>query len=475
MAAQQKNAYYRIYNQTTQEWDYYFFKTTAEQVITNGNYAFIKPNGGTTINGQNFTVNANNGNATASVTIDASHINWYNGSTKPTTNYLGDSSITNIQQALVQLDTKVKDAYDNIPAGILTTSNYANTLGSVYQAKDADLTAIAGLTGASGLLKKTAANTWALDTTAYVPESRTINSKQLNSNVILYASDIKISDVNNDSVSDYLSSIKSTAEGKSKSLVISYATTGTTPDGGHIVNSRFNSQDADITFDVDIELGGIENDNGAVLIPAGTDPNNYDVADIPVGLFTYWKVGDVILVKETDVPDRWVSNINVLYDDNNQPQVQQITFSKLETTKVDLTWSAISGKPTTLAGYGITDADTSINNSTGAITIKGITKTPIYDTSDKAPNNHAVNANTYGLGNSTVYGHVKLVGGDLNGKTSADGMAASQAHTHSQYLTSHQSLAGYATETWVDTNFIRLTVASSAPSNPSTGDVWINI
>jgi len=32
-----------------------------------------------------------------------------------------------------------------------------------------DLKAIEALTGTSGLLKKTAANTWALDTTAYLP------------------------------------------------------------------------------------------------------------------------------------------------------------------------------------------------------------------------------------------------------------------------------------------------------------------
>ena len=38
----------------------------------------------------------------------------------------------------------------------------------VYQPLDADLTAIAGLTGTSGLLKKTAANTWSLDTAAYI-------------------------------------------------------------------------------------------------------------------------------------------------------------------------------------------------------------------------------------------------------------------------------------------------------------------
>ena len=33
---------------------------------------------------------------------------------------------------------------------------------------DADLTSIAGLAGTSGLLKKTAANTWSLDTNTYL-------------------------------------------------------------------------------------------------------------------------------------------------------------------------------------------------------------------------------------------------------------------------------------------------------------------
>ena len=43
----------------------------------------------------------------------------------------------------------------------------------VYQPVDADLTAIAALTGTSGLLRKTAANTWSLDTASYVKESDT--------------------------------------------------------------------------------------------------------------------------------------------------------------------------------------------------------------------------------------------------------------------------------------------------------------
>lgn len=45
-------------------------------------------------------------------------------------------------------------------------------LSATYQPKDADLTAIAGLTGTSGVLKKTAANTWALDTNIETYASR---------------------------------------------------------------------------------------------------------------------------------------------------------------------------------------------------------------------------------------------------------------------------------------------------------------
>lgn len=49
-------------------------------------------------------------------------------------------------------------------AGYLTTSSAAST----YQPLDGDLTAIAALSGTSGLLKKTAANTYTLDTSTYL-------------------------------------------------------------------------------------------------------------------------------------------------------------------------------------------------------------------------------------------------------------------------------------------------------------------
>lgn len=50
------------------------------------------------------------------------------------------------------------------------------SIGSNVQAWDADLDAIAALTGTVGLLKKTAANTWTLDTTAYTTNTGTVTS-----------------------------------------------------------------------------------------------------------------------------------------------------------------------------------------------------------------------------------------------------------------------------------------------------------
>ena len=55
-----------------------------------------------------------------------------------------------------------------IVAAINKTLALASHTHTGYQPIDADLTAIAALTGTSGLLKKTAANTWTLDTNTYL-------------------------------------------------------------------------------------------------------------------------------------------------------------------------------------------------------------------------------------------------------------------------------------------------------------------
>ena len=63
---------------------------------------------------------------------------------------------------------------NGVPTFRALVSADISDLSSLYQPLDADLTAIGGLTGTSGLLKKTAANTWSLDTNTYLTGNQTI-------------------------------------------------------------------------------------------------------------------------------------------------------------------------------------------------------------------------------------------------------------------------------------------------------------
>jgi len=69
------------------------------------------------------------------------------------------------------------DTLNELAAALGDDPNFATTVSTALgnkQPLDADLTSIAGLSGTSGLLKKTAANTWSLDANSYLTGNQTI-------------------------------------------------------------------------------------------------------------------------------------------------------------------------------------------------------------------------------------------------------------------------------------------------------------
>jgi hypothetical protein len=85
------------------------------------------------------------------------------GKGSPLTNAEVDANFTNLNTAVVA--AALSASWTGVTGKPATLAGYGITDA---QPVDADLTAIAALAGTSGFLKKTAANTWALDTAAYL-------------------------------------------------------------------------------------------------------------------------------------------------------------------------------------------------------------------------------------------------------------------------------------------------------------------
>ena len=79
----------------------------------------------------------------------------------------------------------------------LVAADIPNLSWSKITSGNDDLQAIEALTGTSGFLKKTAANTWSLDTTTYVPTTRKVNGHALSSDITVSKSDVGLGNVNN--------------------------------------------------------------------------------------------------------------------------------------------------------------------------------------------------------------------------------------------------------------------------------------
>ena len=111
------------------------------------------------------------GNSSASVT-------WSNVSGKPASYTPDTHDNTSHSVEYITVDGVTYEALlanDDIGTGA-TQVSAGNHTHSEYQPIDGDLTAIAGLSGSAGLLRKTASNTWTLDTNTYLTELSTVGN-----------------------------------------------------------------------------------------------------------------------------------------------------------------------------------------------------------------------------------------------------------------------------------------------------------
>ncbi len=191
-----------------------------------------------------------------------------------------------------------------------------------YQPLDADLTSIAGLTGTSGFLKKVSVNSWELDTNSYAIASHTHTFASLTSKPTTLAGYGITDAANINHTHAYLP-----------------LTGGTLSGALNFANNTWNVVGDDTALG-DCNIGGMIGIKGLNREYAGIaffTPSNTPIGQLKV---------------ESNVLK---FNDNVIYHAGNFTNLNQLTTRN---------FSDLQNKPTTLAGYGITDA-ANINHTHG--------------------------------------------------------------------------------------------------------------
>ncbi len=283
MAEREVIATYKRYNETGGNvWDTIYFKTAAAAVGESNSRWFMKPVN--TVNGIPFTQNGG-------IMLYANNITIRKNEKPATYNYISEGQT--IAEALKALDNAAKDAKDSIPSGVLTTANYADTLSSVYQAKNDELDKLTKIPG-TGYVTKTSlgyATSTALmlvkdikDTGAFVPKERTVNNKALSSDITLTGDDIKTT-ANGKNISQDIAAIREMANGRSRSFVID------TPEQSEIsCNSSFRVKKTNSQNFVKVAVTGAK----------PLENIQHNLVDLSTLV-----VGDVIFTKTAGMKDWW--------------------------------------------------------------------------------------------------------------------------------------------------------------------------
>jgi hypothetical protein len=246
-------------------------------------------------------------------------------------------------------------AWSKITSGVPTTiSGYGITDA---QPLDADLTSIAGLAGTSGLLKKTAANTWSLDTNTYLTGNQSITVSG------------DATGTGSTAIALTLASITDSGVGSFKKLTVN---------GKGLVTGTASVAQSDITGL--LGAGSITNTmlaNSAVANLSGTNTGDETAATIKtkLGITTLSgpNTGDQTITLTGDATGTGTGSFAVTLANSGA------TAGTYKSVTVDAKGRVTAGtNPTTLSGYGITDAVSSslLGANSGVATLDSAGKVP---------------------------------------------------------------------------------------------------
>lgn len=248
----------------------------------------------------------------------------------------------------------------------------ASTASTTYQPLDADLTSIAGLAGTSGILRKTAANTWSLDTNSYLTANQSIS-------------------ITGDATGSGTTSIALTlanvaTAGTYRSVTINakgLVTSGTNPTtlAGYAITDAYTKTESDARYqglDADLTtIGALTGTNG-ILRKTAANTWSLDTN-------TFVHSGNLIDFRATTSQVGFVS-VGTTMEINGFGVINQksglVTIGTYRSVTVDTYGRVTAGtNPTTLAGYAITDAYTKTESDARFVLTSVLYSNPTWITS----------------------------------------------------------------------------------------------